>query len=60
MFLEHCERYVAERIAGMNPEKVSNKLLNTITASDITRTIEDLKEKRMLEMGEYGRKHGFA
>ena len=59
VFVENCERYVAQRVAGMKPEKVTNKMLSTITAADVTQTIKDLKEKRLVEMGEFTRALGF-
>ena len=59
VFLEHCERSVAERVAGKDPDSISDKELNTVTAEDIICTIDALKEKRSAELGQFSRKLGF-
>ncbi|MCR5232932.1 MAG: AAA family ATPase [Lachnospiraceae bacterium] len=59
VFLEYCERMVAERIAGKDPDSLSDKELNTVTGEDIRYTIEALKKKRTNEMGQFGQRFGF-
>lgn len=59
VFLEHCERMVAERIAGKDLDSLSDKELNTVTGEDIRHTIEALKKKRTNEMGQFGQRFGF-
>ncbi len=60
MLLEQCERHVSGRVAGMNPEKVTNKILNTIMEEDVEKAIADLKNKRISEMGKYETHYGIA
>ena len=51
IFLEKCQRYVAERVSGMDPDDVEEKDLNTITASDIRLAIEELKKEQEYRAG---------
>ena len=45
--------------AGKDPDSISDKELNTVTAEDIICTIDALKEKRSAELGQFSRKLGF-
>ena len=60
MLLEQCERHVAGRVAGMEPEKVTDKVLNTIMDSDVKSAINDLREKRVSERGRYDMRYGLT
>lgn len=51
VFLEKCQRFVAERVAGMNPDDVSESDLNSITAKDIRLAIEELKKEQVYRAG---------
>ena len=54
VFLEKCQRFVAERVAGMNLDNVEEKDLNTITASDIKGAIGELKKELAYRIGKQG------
>lgn len=60
VFLEQCERNVAERIAGINPEELTDDQLNTIIPEDIHLAIEELKSRRLQQQGKYTKTIGFA
>ena len=51
VFLEKCQRFVAERVAGMDPDDVSESDLNSITAKDIRLAIEELKKEQVYRAG---------
>ena len=50
---------MAERVAGLDKDKVSDKDLNTVTETDITYAIEEMKNKHSNELGRDGR-FGFS
>jgi len=54
VFLEKCQRFVAERVAEMNPDDVEEKVLNTITANDICGAIRELKKEMEYRAGKQG------
>ena len=60
MLLEQCERHVAGRVAETDPDKVTDKMLNTILESDVRDAIEDLKEKRISEQGRFDMHYGLS
>ena len=51
VFLEKCQRFVAERVAGMDPDDISESDLNSITAKDIRLAIEELKKEQVYRAG---------
>ncbi len=59
VFLECCERYLAERVAGKDPEFITDKELNTVVDDDIYKAIDVLKEKRKNELGQSGKRIGY-
>ncbi len=56
VFLEQCERSVAERISHMDKNDVTDNDLNTVTGDDIRYAISELKERRESEKpcGKFG------
>ncbi len=60
MFIEQCQRFVAQRVSGKDEDKIGLKELNTVTADDIGRTIDVLKEKKRNELGQNVRAYGFV
>ncbi|MCR4657551.1 MAG: AAA family ATPase [Lachnospiraceae bacterium] len=58
-FLEHCECYVAERVSAKDPEKLTDKELNTILAEDVRGAIKDLKQEKTDQIGQNNVQYGF-
>ena len=60
VLLEQCERHVAERVASKDPEKITDKELNTILDCDVEAAIKELKEMRSDQMGAFLRGYGLT
>ena len=59
MLLEQCERSIADRIAGKDSDRLTDRELNTLMKEDVESAIAALKEKKLAEQGKTGAEYGF-
>ena len=58
-FLENLTTYAAHRTMKVAPDKITKKLLQELTVSDIEETITQMREAYCMQMGQERRKCGF-